>query len=418
MWCHKLHEDAASHNPNLPEVFPMSQKLTKATVAKLTLAPGETERFWWDADLPGFGLRARAGGAPTYVYQYKLGSKHRRMTLGRASALDPAQARNIAGELHAKVRLGQDPAATKAEARARADETLGACIKGYLAWQRNRLRPDSIRHAAKYLERDFRALHGLPLTSIGRRDVATAVGKITARGSPVAANRARATLSAFFNWAVREGIVESNPAAMGNKNEEKSRDRVLAIDELAVIWKALSKDDFGTILRLLILTGQRAREIGDLRWDEIDLDRSIILLPEHRTKNGKRHVVPLSPPARAILAAWPHQEGRDFLFGQTEHRGYTGWWEAKGRLDVKIPPWTIHDLRRSTATGMIALGVMPHVVEAVLNHIGGHRGGVAGVYNRHSYAAETAMALNRWADHLIGVIEGKKSTVTPLRAAS
>ena len=209
--------------------------------------------------------------------------------------------------------------------------------------------------------------------------------------------------------------------------------------ELRLIWNALDHDQHGACIKLLALTGQRLNEIGSLRWSEIH-DGEIILPPE-RTKNGRDHVVPLSEAAAAIIAQQPMVD--DLIFGHGD-RGFTNWSNNKIRLDQRItkandgkpiPHWTPHDLRRTFATyaggglpehqlkklpvrdreAAGGLGIQPHVVEAVLNHVSGTRGGVAGVYNRSTYAAEKKAALDVWADRLLAIVSNRKSNVTPLK---
>jgi integrase len=176
------------------------------------------------------------------------------------------------------------------------------------------------------------------------------------------------------------------------------------------VWAALGADQFGDILRLLILTGQRREEIGGLRWSEVDFERALIVLQPARTKNKRLHEIPLSPQARAILERQPKRR-RELIFGRGEG-GFSGWSVGKARLDRHLlatrqeagakpmPDWRLHDLRRTAATGMADLGVLPHIVEAVLNHVSGHRTGVAGIYNRARYETEMRDALERWADHV------------------
>jgi integrase len=396
---------------------PAGKKLTKATVAALTPPRRKSELLVFDPDLPGFGVRLRAGGSKTWIFQYKLGNKHRRITLGRVSALEPAAAREQASKLHAQVRLGQDPAGLRAESRARADETFGACVTLFLAWQRGRVK--SFRDVERHLVRNLAALHNLPIVKIDQRTIAAQLARISARGSPIQGNRTRASLSKFFNWACGEGLTENNPAAFCNRNPERSRDRVLSRGELKRIWAALPDSDYGAILKLLILTGQRASEISDLQWSEIDRERGLISLPPSRTKNRRRHVVPMSEMVRAILEARP-QNGREFVFGVGQKRGFTGWSRAKANLDeaVKIPSWRIHDLRRVCSTGMNEIGIPPWIVEAVLNHVSGYKSGVSGTYNRAPFESEKALALTRWAEHVAAIVEGRDSNVTPLRGVS
>jgi integrase len=380
-----------------------TSKLTKATIAALTLPRRKSELLVFDADLPGFGVRLREGGSKTWIFQYKLGSKHRRITLGRVSALEPAAAREQASKLHAQVRLGQDPAGLRAESRARADETFGACIRLFLAWQRGRVK--TFRDVERHLVRNLAALHSLPLAKIDQRTIAAQLARISARGSPIQANRTRASLSKFFSWACGEGLVENNPAALTNKNPEKSRDRVLSRSELKQIWAALPDSDYGAIVKLLVLTGQRASEISDLQWTEIDFERNVISLAASRTKNKRPHRIPMSDMARSILEARP-QNGRDHVFGVGQQRGFSGWSRAKANLDeaAKIPSWRIHDIRRSTATGMAEIGIQLWIVEGILNHTSGFKAGIAGVYNKSTHETEKAQALARWSEHIAAIV--------------
>jgi len=390
--------------------------LGRKTVAKLTQPAGKSETIFFDSDIGGLGVRIRSGGSRSWIFQYdNAAGRTRRITLGKVSAVDATKARQVASELHAKVRLGQDPAAVKAESKARAAETFGASVRPFLQWQHARVRPSTLRHLERHLLINLAPLHSLPINQVDRRAIAAQLARMN--GSPVQANRTRSTLTSFLNWAMREGLIDSNPALATNKYPERSRDRVLTNAELQKLWLALPEGDFGEILKILILTGAREREIADLHWDEINLEKGIIELPPHRTKNRRRHVIPTSGAVRAIL------EGREqggFVFGISGQSGFSGWSRCKERLDeaIKIPDWTIHDLRRSAATHMAEIGIQPHIIEAVLNHVSGHKGGVAGIYNRAGYEAEKTTALNRWAEHVAAIVEGRDSNVTPLRAAS
>jgi integrase len=390
--------------------------LTRPLVDKLTLPKGKTEAIIFDDAVPGFGIRIREGGSRVWVFQYKLGEKHRRMTLGSVSAISLVKAREIAADHHAKVRLGQDPQGEKEQGRVRAAETFGACVQIYLAWQRKRVRWSTYRDIERHLLKNLSRLHELRVSAIGRREIATELTRI-GTDSPTQANRTRASLSHFFTWAMGEGLAENNPSLLTNKNDEKPRKRVLKNEELRKIWLALPEGDYGDIVKLLILTGQREREISELTWPEIDFRQNIISLPEERTKNHRPHIIPLSKPARAILDSRPRIEDRELVFGIGEG-GFTGWSRAKERLDekVKIPPWVIHDLRRTCATGMGEIGIQPHIIEAILNHVSGHKAGVAGIYNKATYEAEKTAVLARWAEHVVAIVEDRESNVTPLRA--
>jgi integrase len=399
-------------------------KLTQATVQKLALPAGKGEAIYFDDDLSGFGLRLRAGGSKKWIVQYSLGAKQRRMTLGSTSALDASKARDTARTLLAGVRLGRDPAAERVSSHARAsDDELGVIVDRFLARQATRIRPRSFTETRRYLKEHWKPLHRLQLAHIIRHIVASRLEAIADENGPIAADRARAALSAFFAWAIRQGLCEANPVIGTNKAADtKTRERVLSDAELTAIWNALPDSDYGLIVRLLILTGQRREEIGGLRWSEVDVAKRVIALPSDRTKNHRAHDVPMSKKALEILKAQPRRAGRDFAFGDgprsngqdgAKQGGFQGWSKSKNALDeqTKIAAWRLHDLRRTVATGMADLGVQPHIIEAVLNHASGHKAGIAGVYNRAAYADEKAAALALWAKHIDRLISGKSVRV-------
>ena len=392
-------------------------KLTQATTAALTLPDGKSEVITFDSDLRGLGLRIRRGGARTWVFQYKLGAQHRRITLGNAAVLTVTQARKTAAELHAMVRLGRDPAGEKAEGRLRAGETMAAALGPYLARQREHLKPRSYVEVERHLLNYAKPLLGLQLTRIDRRTIAARLSTVAAAKGAVSGNRMRTSLSAFLSWAVREGLIETNPAIGTNRQAEKSRERVLNDDELKTIWNATAgDDDYSAIVRLLMLTGQRANEIAALRWSEIFGDR--IVLPASRTKNARAHTIPITATVQAILDGRQRRDD-DFVFGRRDGRPFSGWGTRKAALDQRISAmgirlehyWTHHDLRRTMATWLAESGTAPpHIIEAVLNHVGGHKAGIAGIYNRANYEPQKRIALQGWADHITSVATGEKMT--------
>jgi integrase len=223
----------------------------------------------------------------------------------------------------------------------------------------------------------------------------------------------------MFVWALKEGIVlpHGNPAAYTHKRTETARDRVLSDGELKRVWTALGNDDFGNVIRLLTLTGQRADEIAGLRWNEV-IDGSVSL-PAERTKNRRAHTVPLSKPAKEILTG-VERNNRVHVFGRDD-TGFSGFSKAKERLDEKlgdtVAPWRVHDLRRTAASGMQRLGVRVEVIERALNHVSGSYRGVAGVYQRDPMTAEVQDALNKWGRHVMALVEGRKAVVVSMRRA-
>ena len=223
-----------------------------------------------------------------------MGTKQRRLTLGRVDVLDLDHARVEARKALAKAGLAIDPQVEKAKARAETAVTLGPLFERYLRFKEARLRPNSLRETRRYLEVAFVSLHRLPVSGVSRSEIAGRLNAIAADSGPVAADRARAALSAFFTWAMKEGIAPANPVIATNRHASSiSRDRVLSDAELSEIWNACGDGEFGHIVKLLILTGQRREEVAGMAWSEIDLDKALWSIPASRTKNHRPHDVPL-----------------------------------------------------------------------------------------------------------------------------
>jgi integrase len=392
-------------------------KLTAKAVAGLKLPHGKSDVIHFDEDMPGFGFRLRASGdrvRRSYVVQYRRAGGSRRVLVGSAETLSAEQARAAAKKILAEVALGGDPQHDKQERRGKDKHSLRSVIDEYLAAKEDRVRPRTFQEARRYLQGPhFKPLHAMPLDRITRRDVATRLVAITRESGPITAARARTTLSAMFAWAMGMGLAENN-AVIGTAKPDQpsSRERVLEDDELAAIWRACGDDDYGRFVRLLVLTGCRRQEIGNMAWPEIDLDRGVWTIPAARTKNARAHELPLPPLALSIIEAVPHMVSREKLFG-ARGIGFTRWSASKRELDERagVADWHLHDLRRTAATRMVDLGVAPHIVEAVLNHFSGHRAGVAGIYNRSSYEREIRSALIMWADRVRSLVEGGERKV-------
>lgn len=417
-------------------------KLTKATVAKLSVPAGKSELIVFDEDMPGFGLRLRTGGSAVWIAQYRVGARQRRVTLGRTATLDPDKARRAAREVLAKADLGQDAQAERRERQAKVAVTFGAATELYLTRVESSSKARTHIERQRHLRNNWKLFSARAIDGIERREVAAHLQVLAGQHGPVASNRARATLSAFYAWAIGQGLADSNPVVgTGRVGVERSRERVLSTAEIQSIWAAVGGDDHGQIVKLLLLTGQRRGEVAGITWDELDLDRGVWSMAAERTKNALPHDVPLSTQAKALFAQIAPRAGRALLFGDG-NGPFSGWSQSKRRLDGRIArqraerrlgrplvkgerpapddalaPWTLHDLRRTVVTGMNELGVAPHVVEAVVNHVSGRaKAGVAGVYNRAVYAMEKRAALQAWADHLDEVLGLGERKVVPIRA--
>jgi integrase len=361
----------------------------KITVSKLN----DLQGWLWDDRVVGLGIRRQTKGLFYYLRYRHNGSQVMRSIGRHGSPWTPDTARNEALRLLGTLAGGTDPFAETLSG-----EAFGAEIERYLERKRPSFKPRYFTEVAHHLRKQSAPLHRLKLADIDRRAIATLLGKIETDSGPTARNRLRSSLSAFFAFAIAEGLVEHSPVqGTGKAGEANSRERVLTPEEMGKLWHALGDDAFSDVVRLLLLTGQRRTEIGKLAWAEVDLTKAQITLPASRVKNGREHTVPLSRQVLAIIERIP-QHG-EFVFGA---HGFTNWADAKARLDqrVGIAPWHLHDCRRSAATYMGELGVLPHIIEAILNHRSGHKQGVAGRYNWAKYADAVRDALQRWADHL------------------
>jgi integrase len=402
----------------------MKLKLDAKTITGLALAKGRDEEIAWDTELEGFGLRLRRGADDvrrTYVAQYRASGRTRRVTLGTTERLSPAQARDGARRILAKVSLGHDPQAEKQAKRAAAEHTFAHVAAAYLATKQGELRPASFRITKLYLTGDyFRPLHARGVAEIAHPDIAARLSAITRAHSAHTASAARRAISALFRWTMEEGWTQANPVIGTRRPQEAAaRDRVLSDVELAAIWRACGDDDFGKIVRLLICLGSRRQEVGGIRFSELDLAAGTWTLPAERSKNHRAHTITLPTAALEIIYAVPRGE-RDHLFGARADGGFTRWSNAKIELDRRlagaVKPWRVHDIRRTVATGMADIGIEPHHIEAALNHFSGHRRGVAGVYNRSPYERAVKAALARWAEYVCTLVEGRENKIVALHA--
>ena len=401
-------------------------KLDAKSVAALAL-DGKTDAIHFDDALTGFGYRLRrgAGGKTllrTWVVQYRHAGGTRRMLLGSAEVLGAEQARAAAKKVLARVALGEDPSADRADRRGKDRLTVRACVAEFLAVKKGELAPRSFVETKRYLTdpRYFGPMHSMPIDAVSRKDVAARTVVIAREcGSPTA-SRARGALGGFFSWCLRMGFIEVNPTVGAHTPAEpKPRDRVLSDGELAAIWKACGDDDYGKVVRLLALGAWRRAEIGDLVWTELDFEAGTITIPAARNKSGRAHSLPLMPMMRRILESVPRMASRPQLFGVHSH-GFTAWHKGKAALDARlgdaVGEWRLHDVRRSAATRMGDLKVAPHVVERILGHAFGDT--VARTYNRSLYDNEVRAALAVWEAHILSLVEGGERKVLPFSTAS
>jgi integrase len=375
--------------------------LTQQTVEKLRPDPTKTiERP--DHLYPALRLIVQPTGSRAFAVRTRIIGKPVKITL-KDVGLDLARARAATRDLLAKVAAGEDPRQAKRKVRS---TTLGGVAELYLKATADQVRRKT--QVERHLRRDWAPLHSRPIAEIRKGEIAARLLEIKEDHGAIAANRSRTTLYNLFEWAVDHDLLEANVVASTRRplRKEPRRSRILTPDERRQVWAATEGGgDYDVIVRLLILTGQRKNEVAGMCWSELNLDKAVWSLPQERTKNSLAHLVPLSRQAVELIRAQPRRAGRDFVFGQGAGP-YAGWSQSKARLDRRsgVTGWTLHDLRRTVVTGMNdELGIAPHVVEAVINHISGEaKKGVAGTYNLAQYLRERTEALQAWADHITG----------------
>jgi integrase len=425
---------------------------------------GTRDAFLWDDDLPGFGLKVTPAGAKVYLFQYRVGGRGnptRRYTIGKHGPLTPDQARTRAKALAHLVEQGTDPRqadddaiAAKAEAKRLADDR--ARLDGELAFEKIAdkwleayeldHRPASLVQARVSVGYMLPVLRTKPMPAITRADLQSVLDAIPVR-QKATRQQVYAYMSILWRWALERGDIAENPVpAMAKPKGSTPRDRVLADTELASVWQATEtlRAPLGAFYRVLLLTGQRREEVAGMLWGELDRKAAIWTIPASRAKNGTAHIVPLVAAVvdeldRLALAhqvkakaekpdatEWPKAGA---VMSITAGVSLSCFSQAKRLLDAEVvtvrkaagalAPWRVHDLRRTLATGLQRLGVRFEVTEAVLNHVSGAKGGVAGIYQRHDWADEKRTALDAWARHVASILApADASNVVPIGTAS
>jgi integrase len=419
----------------------MRDKITKRSIDALCAeakASGKTH-YVWDTETTGFGALCTKTGSCSYFIEYRLGGRgtpSRRVTLGKHGIFTPDEARKVAREELGKVARGTDVAQVRKDER---DKLTGLTFKDaverYLAihgrdtryWRQKRTRLES---------GDVKAFRERPLATIERAQIVAALDVVQQRAHS-AARVLFSDMRPIFAWALDRAAIEKNPMlGMRGPASSEARDRVLSDAEIRAFWQAAGEQGhlFEHVFKLLLLTAQRREEVAGMRRREIDLDNTTWTIARERCKNGKAHTVDLCPEAAAMLdplgeKAAPRRlkTTDDLVFSTTGTAPVSGFSNAKARLDArmrellgdKFQPWRTHDLRRTAASGMAALGLPPHVIERVLNHMSGAQGGLVGVYQRHEYREERKRAILAWGERVAAIVGGEKapSNVISLKRA-
>lgn len=406
--------------------FTMATKLTDAKLKGLK-APEKGQAEHSDSEVPGLRVRIGASGAKTFILRKRVGERIHNITIGRyGPRFGLADARKKARSLISDLEAGK-----AAPTLTRVSSTKAGTIRSMMpAYLRSKEKLRSV-HDLKSVVNKY-ILPGLGdrfADSITRGEISTFIAEI-AETRPTRARNVLAQLSAFYSWALPQlDSLAANPCRdAGRPPKPVARDRVLTDPELAGLWRVADGEalPWGPALKLLMLTGTRRSEVFEADRSEIDIKTREWTIPAERAKNGLPHIVPLSAEALAVIKAIPVSNDSPKLFpamGNPEN-GPSGHSRALTRFRKSLNEtlkrelaerWTLHDIRRTVATGLQRLGVRFEVTEAVLNHISGAKGGIAGVYQRHDWKTEKRTALDAWAKHLAGVVR-KYDTRAPLNA--
>jgi integrase len=390
-------------------------RLTKSAIDALPTP--RSDIVYWDAGFPGFGVKVTPKGRKVFIVLYRNGgarSRLRKYTIGPYGRVTLHQARVAAQKIHAARLEGRDPASEKAEAKRRlvvdrVEDVLEAFVAQHVSQNR------SAREVSRMLRREIGAVWGSrSIHEITKRDIIDVISAIEQRGAPIAANKMLKSIKTFFRWCVGRALLAQSPAGgIPLPAKEIARDRVLSDDELSRVIKAARKmrGAYGRIVEFLALTGQRREEVAQATWEEFDLKQRLWSIPNHRTKNGKAHVVHLSDEAVALLQEAP--KFGHFPFSESGDKPFNSFSRAKRMLDKisAVENWCLHDFRRTCVSGMARLGVAPHVADKILNHRSGTISGVAAVYQRHDFKAERKTALEQWGKYVFALMNAPPDVI-------
>ena len=378
--------------------------MTKSAVDALKAASKDT--VYWDAGLPGFGVKVTPRSRKVFVVLYRIGgagSRLRKYTIGPYGRVTLQMARAEAQKVLAARLEGRDPATEKRESKRRmtadrVDDLIEVFIVQHVSKTRKAAEISRLLRREVVSRWGNRCVH-----AIGKRDIVELASEIAQRGTPMAANTLLKVIKTFLNWCVGRAVIDASPAeGVPLPGKEVARDRVLTNNELASVIRAARQigGAYGGIVEMLALTGQRREEVAQMVGDEIDFNSRTWTLPGSRTKNGKPHIVHLSEACIKLIKRASRLGS--YVFSISGVKPFQNFTNAKRALDELsgVTGWRLHDLRRTCVSGMARLGVPPHVADKILNHQSGTISGVAAVYQRHHFLAERKLALERWGQYI------------------
>jgi integrase len=387
-------------------------RLTDISVRALPL-PGKGQKTHWDDTLQNFGCRVSQGGTKSFVVQHGL--DRRLITIGRYPVISLAEAREEAKRVLAELTLGKLRPRT-----VRWDEAL----ERYLEACREKNRPRTVESYERLINRHF-AFKRQQLTEVTSEDIERKLAQIKAQGER---NHALVAVKVFLGWCQKppRRYIAHNPCEGMAPVKRRGRKRILTDAELATIFATAMEgtDTLSHIIALLILTGQRRTETASLRKSWSNQAERLITFPDTITKNKLQHTFPYGPHVEAILQRRSNLTQGDLYFPpyRTHVRGkptttYAGWSKDKKAFDKRcgVSNWKLHDLRRTFATKLAELGVLPHILEKLLNHrLGAIKTDsvltdVAEVYNLAKYLPEMRQAIALWENNLTALLRLQKA---------
>lgn len=361
--------------------------LTDLSIKRLPI-PEKGQVIYFDANTPNFGVRVSQGGTKTFLAI--LGRQRRKRTIGKYPAISLKLARGEAQKLianHSPIPLERPPV------------SHSEAFAAFLEDCSQRIKVRTVSDYRRIIGRHF-DFGSKSLATITKADVIARLDKL--KHVPSERHHAFVAARAYFNWCVKQGMLEQSPiASIAPTTATPARDRLLSDAELATVYNHAStfSQPFGLLIRLLIHTGLRRSEVAHLHRDWIQDD--VLTIPGSHTKNGHSHSLPLTSTVLELLEPLPDQ-----FFLSPRGVIFSNWGNSKKRFDAQteLAAWRIHDLRRTFSSLHARLGTPIHVTEKMLNHVSGTMGGVRGVYNRYDYLSEMREALQRYDDHIRSVV--------------
>ncbi len=419
------------------------RKLTDAFVRSAPPINGKLTEYA-DEKETGLCLRVTPAGKKSWTYRYRLQSgQQRRMTIGKVRDRSLVDARAAVVAHRASVAAGGDPASdatqSRLEARRTAEqETIAQVGNWYFRECRaGRHRPNAKPKKESTLQNECYVFDNIivdkfgaqMLTDISRSQIQSFVDDVADNRSVSIAQKSRVILHGMFAFAMRHEIVDKNPCQFVTVAIQPARERVLTDDELKTIWQALTPPvaiegapisaSVACSILIALVTLQRRGEITGMRIDELDMENKLWIIPSHRTKNHRTHVVPLSDLAMELIGKAIELNGGNatFVFPSPRNsdnpiapmamtRAFARFRKPLGLVDARP-----HDFRRTGATNLTGerLGFPRFTVSKVLNHASdtGNGAAVTAVYDRNEYLPEKRRALDAWAARLLEVVEGQ-----------